>query len=146
MMKVALLTWFNSVNYGNCLQAYALTYKLKSIGCDVYLPDDMRYRSWITLCDTGRRVKRRLLSKVKAASGECRQNNGNIDLAGEYEMRVQKKKHFLEEHFQMLHMDSRQSFANLNKEMDILFHRGDQVSEADSQCGRWENTDPLLCG
>ena len=127
MIKVALLTWFNSVNYGTCLQAYALTYKLKSVGCDVYLPDDMRYRSWITLRDTGRRVKRHLLSKVKAASSECRQNNGNIDLAGEYEMRVQKKKHFLEEHFQMLHMDSRQSFANLNKEMDIFITGSDQI-------------------
>ena len=56
MEKVIIFTWYKSINYGTCLQAYALYYKLKEMGYDVRLSETTEYKTIITLTDTVRRL------------------------------------------------------------------------------------------
>lgn len=43
MKKTATVTWITYENFGTCLQAYALQYVLRSLGCENTIVDDRRF-------------------------------------------------------------------------------------------------------
>lgn len=59
MKRIALITWYNSINYGTCLQCIALSRYLKKRGYNVVVPDKLNYYSIADLGDLFRRVKKK---------------------------------------------------------------------------------------
>lgn len=98
--KIGIITFFNALNYGAVLQAYALQKKLKDIGCDVSFIgvtlESFNRKECFRLSDKIKNVFLKLINEPKARKFRRFQNNEfNIIYNGEsYEEILKKKMHF----------------------------------------------------
>lgn len=124
MEKVIIFTWYKSINYGTCLQAYALYYKLKEMGYDVRLSETTEYKTIITLTDTVRRLCKKLFKRNTV------EGSGIIlpeSMEKQYEIRRRKMYSFSENHINFYKIQNKSDFKKMNDENDIFITGSDQI-------------------
>ena len=112
MEKVIIFTWYKSINYGTCLQAYALYYKLKEMGYDVRLSETTEYKTIITLTDTVRRLCKKLFKRNTV------EGSGIIlpeSMEKQYEIRRRKMYSFSENHINFYKIQNKSDFKKMKK-------------------------------
>ena len=100
--KVCLATWHTSLNYGTCIQAYALAEYLRNNGFDVYIPDSFRYYY-------GLKHPFETLSNVMMKLRRKRNDNiVSTELKDRYDARYRKNEEFAREMSGVISFSSRQ--------------------------------------
>ena len=129
MRKVALVTWYNSINYGTCLQAYALYKTLINMGYEVYIPEHIQYKTIITFRDAVRRVNKKITKIINYSIAKNKSNHTLSYLEDEYLMRKCKINNFVSRNMSIWSMQGKRntSFKKLNDEMDIFITGSDQI-------------------
>ena len=112
--KICLVTWAYSVNYGTCLQCYALSRFLGDLGYSVYIPTGFKYYYGINRpIHTILRIKDVIFEKiVNKDSTEC--------LSDEKKSRLGLNKRFVEEAGKLISFKSHREFDKFMEGMDIL--------------------------
>ena len=127
MKRIALITWYNSINYGTCLQCIALSRYLKKRGYNVVVPDKLNYYSIADLGDLFRRVKKKLVSKL--CSIHFINNVESVpDYIGKgYIERLKRVNDTIENELDVIQIEKRKDFEKLNDVIDIFLTGSDQI-------------------
>lgn len=119
--KVCLATWHTSLNYGTCIQAYALAEYLRNNGFDVYIPDSFRYYY-------GLKHPFETLSNVMMKLRRKRNDNiVSTELKDRYDARYRKNEEFAREMSGVISFSSRQEYHSIISNTDIFVSGSDQI-------------------
>nr|WP_294493431.1 polysaccharide pyruvyl transferase family protein [uncultured Anaerosporobacter sp.] len=126
--KICVVTWFNSLNYGTCIQCYALTKYLSNQGYIIFVPESYRYyyglRHPYETC-------LRILSKIKQMANPpnaAKNENLNDSFIREgYVVRKKKNTQFAYSYNNIYKISSRRDYINLIKGCDVFITGSDQI-------------------
>lgn len=121
--KICIATWYQSTNYGTCLQAYALNSLLRNWGFNVYMLESVKgcYKTpclvnWLTI-----KVLRKIEAikrKYKKASEPINQNHIT---------KMKRIGEFIEDYFDTLDIVDSNSWKRVNAEFLCFISGGDQI-------------------
>lgn len=127
MKKIALITWYDSLNYGTCIQCIALSRYLKSKGYSVVVLSKYSYYTFKDPADLARRIIRKIRNKIHPAY----QSVKFADLPGYIKIGYQKRKDSIEEvinnELTIHHIKGNSSFRELNNIVDVFITGSDQI-------------------
>ncbi|MFI3169216.1 MAG: polysaccharide pyruvyl transferase family protein [Faecalibacterium sp.] len=129
MAKITLVGWFNGINYGTCVQSYALTSFLKAQGHQVSIINTYRFYYGIKHpIETIDRVFRVFAEKFKTKMAMRKKNAILSDeLIQDYAVRISKNNDFAAAHSQIHQITSRAMFDNLIQNTEIFVAGSDQI-------------------
>lgn len=127
MKKIALITWYDSLNYGTCMQCIALSRYLKSKGYSVVVPSKYSYFTFKDPADFARRAIRKIYNKIYPVY----QSVKFADLPDYIKTGYQKRKDNIEEviknELTIYRIKGNDSFKELNNTIDVFITGSDQI-------------------
>lgn len=118
-MKIGLVTWYTSENYGTCLQAYALSEYIKKMGHECVCWSNMRY--YRDIADVIERGIRKVRSKLQK-----KQENNKKKYKHELEVKAERITLF-KENFTWVTPQNSRDFVRLAEECDVIITGSDQI-------------------
>lgn len=120
--NVCLITWPNSVNYGTCIQCYALAEYLRNNNYNVFIPNTNKYYFGIkhpfeTLYSIKNKLNNKLFSKNEYKKG----------LEKEFDTRKKKNTNFVNNNTKVSKIDSKSDYQNIIKKCDYFISGSDQI-------------------
>lgn len=123
MKKIAVVTWYESPNYGTCIQCYALVEFLKNNKYEVYVPDSFKYYyGFHHLFETIQRLFTKLNQKLTT-----RKIQVTKEINEGYYTRLEKNKKFAIESGYVKHIDSKETYEKMCSEFDVYITGSDQI-------------------
>lgn len=121
--NVCILTWYNSINYGTCIQCYALAEYLRNNNCNVYIPSTNRYYYGInhpieTIRNVIDKVKEQMLLK---------NNNINHEYDEGFKEREKKNKDFAYNYTSVSVINSKKDYENIISKCKYFISGSDQI-------------------
>ncbi|WP_303837441.1 polysaccharide pyruvyl transferase family protein [Ruminococcus flavefaciens] len=126
MDNVILVTWYKSINYGTCLQAYALYQKLQKMGYNVKISEKTDYKSIITIRDLFRRIRKKAGKALSSKSGKDARKIPK-KMEEQYKIRREKMFGFSSDHMNIYRIKSKTDYIKMNCENDIFVIGSDQI-------------------
>lgn len=127
MKKIALITWYDSLNYGTCIQCIALSKYLKSKGYNVVIPSKYSYFTFKDPADFVRRTIRKICNKIHPVY----QSVKFADLPGHIKTGYQKRQDSIREviknELTIYCIKGNNSFKELNNMIDVFLTGSDQI-------------------
>lgn len=127
MKKIALITWYDSLNYGTCMQCIALSRYLKSKGYSVVVPSKYSYFTFKDPADFARRAIRKIYNKIYPVY----QSVKFADLPDYIKTGYQKRKDNIEEviknELTIYRIKGNDSLKELNNTIDVFITGSDQI-------------------
>lgn len=123
MKNICLVTWYNSLNYGTCLQSYALVRVLKDWGFNAYIPETFRffyYDFFNHPIITIKKIFEILMNKYTNKSQETL-------FEKEYNLRQKRINDFAYKYNKIYPIKSYSDYVNMQKFSDIYLTGSDQI-------------------
>lgn len=123
MKNICLVTWYNALNYGTCLQSYALVRVLKDWGFNAYIPETFRffyYDFFNHPIITIKKIFEILMNKYTNKSQETL-------LEKEYNLRQKRINDFAYKYNKIYPIKSYSDYVNMQKFSDIYLTGSDQI-------------------
>lgn len=124
MKKICVVTWYVSLNYGTCLQCYALQKYLTNMGFECYTPDTLKYYY-------GFKHPKETFNVIKRKSFEkfMMKHKSNYDnrLEESYKIRIKKNNDFVEKNDNIYHVRTKKSLDKMIQETDVFMTGSDQI-------------------
>ncbi|MBR2247909.1 MAG: polysaccharide pyruvyl transferase family protein [Clostridia bacterium] len=118
--NICLVTWGNSINYGTCIQCYALAKYLRNQGYNVIIPDSYKYYYGINHpIETIRIVKDSIINKLIK-----RKKNNSNDI---FQKRIESNKKFAYEVSKLISINSKSQFEEIVSKCDSFITGSDQI-------------------
>ncbi len=121
--RIGLITWFDSYNYGTCLQCYALSKYLNKKGYEVYIPDNLKYYY-------GMNHPIETLKKIRGKITD-RKRNKNVCVSSSleyaYKIRRQKNHVFAYTENKIYRINSRKEYYKMLSTFDTFITGSDQI-------------------
>lgn len=122
MRNICLITWYNSVNYGTCLQCYALAEFLRQNNFNVYIPNSNKYYYGIVHpIETIRYIIDKINNKL------CKKNNNNNKYTDLFKERIRKNTEFSNEKIKVLNINSKKDYKDLIAKCEFFISGSDQI-------------------
>lgn len=126
--NICLVTWYNSINYGTCIQCYALSKFLSMQGYNVYIPDTYRYYYGLKhLIETLNVIKTKVIFKLKNPNKINKDDNMPLDIREGYKKRRQKNTEFAYKYNQIININSNKKFMDIINSTDFFVTGSDQI-------------------
>ena len=121
--NVFLLTWYYSINYGTCIQCYALAQYLRNNSFNVYIPSTNRYYYGIkhpieTIYNIADKIEKNILTK------ETKINNNYSEL---FHNREKKNSEFAYNQTKVTKIESRKEYKDIISKCDYFISGSDQI-------------------
>lgn len=123
MKNICLVTWYNALNYGTCLQSYALVTIIKNLGYNVYIPETLKYYYWDFFDHPFITIKR----IFELFQNKYTKRNKKIILHEEYVTRQSKINDFVFKYNNIYLIKSYFDFIKMQKDTDIYLTGSDQI-------------------
>lgn len=119
--NICVATWYNALNYGTCLQSYALVKVLINNGYNAYIPETLKYYYYDFMDHPIVSAKRiiELISKKPAKKFN--------KLDSEYQIRQKKINDFADKYNNIYKIKSYSDYKQLQKDSDIYITGSDQI-------------------
>lgn len=127
MKKIALITWYNSINFGTCIQCVALSTFLRNNGYDVCVPENYSYYTLKDPADFIRRAVRKVKIKLHPLYQSVDINELPENIRAGYEKRAENVKHVIATELNIYPIRNNGSFKLLNKDTDAFITGSDQI-------------------
>src|SRR5574344_313796 len=128
--NVCVITWYNSLNYGTCIQCYALTQFISKNGYHVFVPESFKYYY-------GLKHPIETIGKIKSITSKKDKNvqKDTVELPREirkgYEVRKNKNTEFAYSMNTVVHFNSRREFNEFINKINIFVTGSDQIWNPD---------------
>lgn len=124
---ICVMTWYRSLNYGTCLQCFALAKKLESMGYKVCVPGKMRYYSIKHPKDLICRVIRKLKHIIYSVNTIKKFKEMDKVYQNDYMIRKKKINKFINDELTIYKLPNKKSFKELDRNMNIFITGSDQI-------------------
>lgn len=118
--NIGIVTWFNSVNYGTCLQAFALNKFLVKKGYKAYIAENLNFYYGIN-CPLESIFA--IINKLFKSKG----NNNNSKNKALWDKRIEKNNNFAYTQNKIFLIKTKQEFKSLLEKTDIFLTGSDQI-------------------
>lgn len=118
MKKICLVTWYNSVNYGTCLQCYALSKYLKDKNYEVFVPENFKYYYGIKHpVETIRNIIKKIVNKV----------DRNEEFEEKFSERKKNNTRFAYENNCIYRISSAKDYKKMLRDANVFLTGSDQI-------------------
>lgn len=125
MKKIGIVTWFDSFNYGTCLQCYALSEFLIRQGFDTFIPESFRYYYGVK---HPIQSTKKIIEKVKAKLNPPNQVlTVPKELVDSYEVRKFKNHKFAYERNNIYEIKNRNDYYSMINNSNVFVTGSDQI-------------------
>ena len=126
--KICLITWFNSLNYGTCIQCSALSQYLKKLGYYVFVPDSLQYYYGIKHpIESFNRILRKIKYKIIHPIRLNTFDNLPDNIKNGYKVRMKKNAEFSYEYNNIYKITSNKDFQQMIKTTEVFITGSDQI-------------------
>lgn len=126
--NIGVVTWYNSINYGTCIQAYALTRFLLNKGYNAYIPENLKYYYGIKHPIDSILV---LIKKLKVKHNFTRKIIANNKLLqkiqSKFKERIDKNSNFAKKMNNIYSIKNSKDYDNMINETNIFITGSDQI-------------------
>lgn len=126
MKKVFLISWFQSENYGTCLQAYATNFVLKNNGIDVIFLDRRRYYSLNSFKFFILKIYRLVIGRTKRLYSRGSGMSYGI-YENEHSQKLSKTKEFVSQTYEVRSINSKNDLVEIDSFVDCYLVGSDQM-------------------
>ena len=123
-MKIAVVTWYNSYNYGTCLQAYALCRYLEECGHDVYMINMTYYIDYSEFWDLRWLGKKILVCGLRKVNSLLKKEEEKDEILFQS---FRLFDDFIARGFHTVYMKKAQDIVRLNEENQAFVTGSDQI-------------------
>lgn len=127
MKKIALITWYDSLNYGTCIQCVALSRYLKSKGYCVVVPSKYSYFTFKDPSDFLRRLKRKIDTKLHPVYQSIEFADLPDYIKKGYQKRKENIRRVINNELTIYPIKGNNSFKKLNNEAEVFITGSDQI-------------------
>lgn len=127
MKKIVLITWYDSLNYGTCIQCIALSRFLKSKGYSVVVPSKYSYFTFKDPADFARRVIRKICSKIHPVYQSVKFADLPDYIRTGYQKRKDNIGEVIKNELTIYRIKGNNSFKELNNTVDVFITGSDQI-------------------
>lgn len=121
--NVCLVTWYNSLNYGTCLQSYALLKILNDFNYNAFIPQTLKF-FYYDFFDHPILSIKSFINIINNSFFNNKQSN-NIEKC--YTKRQQKINDFVEKHHNIYPINSYKDYKKMQDDSDIYLTGSDQI-------------------
>lgn len=126
--KVCIVTWFDSMNYGTCIQCYALTKYLSDQGYFVVVPESYRYYYGIQHpIETFSRLLNKINQRINPPNVIIDEKEIDNNIRKGYIVRRKKNTEFAYRYNNIYKITSKEDFLELIKTYDVFITGSDQI-------------------
>lgn len=123
--KIGLVTWYDSYNYGTCLQCYALGKYLENKGYDIYVIENAKYYYGIKHpIDTLKKIINKTNKSLKKTN---KQVEISSELKRQFKVRRDKNHRFAYEENNIFYINSKKDYNKMLRLFDVFITGSDQI-------------------
>lgn len=128
LINICLVTWFQSVNYGTCIQCYALSKFLQDEGYNVYVPESYKYYYGIEHpVDTLKKIIIKIRQKISNPNEVSKFSALSENIKKDYEIRCRKNMIFSYTENNVFKFKNKKDFKKMIEITDIFITGSDQI-------------------
>ena len=126
--NICLVTWFKSVNYGTCLQCYALSRFLMDAGYNVYVPESYKYYYGKEHpIETLKKIIFKLSQKITTLNTENKFLDLTDSIKNDYKIRYHKNLTFSYNKNNIYKFNNKKEFKKMVEDTDVFITGSDQI-------------------
>lgn len=125
--KICLVTWYNSINYGTCIQCMALAKYLENYGYDIFVPSSFGFFSLKDPIDFIRRVIFKIRNKFVEFQKIKKRNVLSDCINKGYHEREARLSEVIKNELNIIEVNRNKDFLKLNDNIDVFITGSDQI-------------------
>lgn len=130
--NIGVVTWFNSLNYGTCLQCYSLTAFLEKQGYYTYVPESFRYYyGFRHPLETVARIAGKIKEMKNPPNEVSSFQAENMKFQEAFEKRKFKNREFAYKYNHIFRIRNRADFKKMCEKADLFITGSDQIWNPD---------------